>query len=338
MAVIGESFFDLIDLHKRQENDEIATIIELLKEENPILDDALTVECNKGTSHSTTIRTGLPSVTWGKFYSGIPNVKSTTAQVEDTTGFVEALSSVDERLLEISGNANAVRLTEAQGVLEAISQEVASTLIYGNDNTAPEEFTGFAPRFNSTSAANGDQIVSAGGSGSDNTSVWFVTWGDRMAHLLYPKGTQGGVMREDMGRQRVLDDSSNAYYVQEEMFRQHCGLSVRDWRYVARVANIDVSDLAAGSVDIYKFMRQAFWKLKSHRVPGGRQVIYCNSDVLEALDADSTPTMGTITAGTTRESYVRLRPTEVDGFEVMSYRGIPIRQVDAITNAESVVS
>jgi hypothetical protein len=66
--------------------------------------------------------------------------------------------------------------------------------------------------------------------------------------------------------------------------------------------------------------------------------IYCNSDVLEALDADSTPTTATISAGTTRESYVRLRPTEIDGFEVMSYRGIPIRQVDAILNTEAVVS
>lgn len=340
MATIGSTFFDLIDLYKRQEGDnrQIATIIELLKENNAILDDAVAVECNMGTKHRTTVRTGLPAVTWGKFYQGISQSKSTTAQVDDTTGFVEQLSSIDTRLLDISGNRNAVRLTEAQASLEAISQEVASTLIYGNDGTDPTKFLGLAPRFNDTTAVNGGQIVNAGGTGADNTSIWFVTWGDNQCHTLYPQGTMAGVSRKDKGEQRTLDASSNPYFVEEELFCQHIGLTVRDWRYVSRVANIDVSDLQAGSVDIYKFMRQAFWKIKQHRLPGTRMAIYCNADVCEALDADSTPTTSTITAGTTRESYVRLRPTEVDGFEVMSYRGIPIRQVDAILNTEAQVT
>lgn len=333
MATIGSSFYDLIDHFKRtDESGQMATIIEMLKETNSILDDAIAVECNMGTKHRTTIRTGLPSVTWGRFYKGISQSKSTTAQVDDTTGFVEQLSSVDKRLLDISANRNAVRLSEAEGSLEAISQEVAATLIYGNDNTAPDEFLGFAPRFNSLSAANGGQVVNGGGSGADNTSVWNVTWGDRMCHMLYPSGTSAGISREDMGVQRVLDESGNPYFVEEELFTQHSGLSVRDWRFVSRIANIDVSNLQAGSVDIYSLMRKAFWKIKKHRLPSTRQAIYCNADVLEALDADSTPTAGT------SASFVRLQPTEVDGFEVMAYRGIPVRQVDAILNTEAVVS
>lgn len=333
MATLGSSFIDLIDMYKLSEDTKtIATVIEMLKESNAILDDALTMECNLGTIHRTTIRTGLPGVTWGKFYKGIPQTKSTTAQVDDTTGFVEQLSTIDTRLLQISGNENAVRLSEATASIEAISQEVASTLIYGNDNTDPEEFTGFAPRFNDLGAVNGGQIVDAGGTGADNTSLWFVTWGDNQTHMLFPRGTAGGVSRDDKGEQRALDDNSDPYFVKEELFTQHAGLTVRDWRYVSRVANIDVSLLQAGSVDIYAFMRQAFWKIKSHRVPNARMAIYCNADVLEALDADSTPTTGT------SASFVRLKPTEVDGFEVMSYRGIPVRQVDAILNDEAQVT
>jgi len=216
--------------------------------------------------------------------------------------------------------------------LEAISQEVASTLFYGNDATDPTKFLGLAPRFADTTAPNGGQIVDGGGSGADNTSIWFVTWGDSQCHLLYPQGTAAGVMREDKGEQRTVDGDGNPYFVEEELFRQHVGLTVRDWRYVARVANIDVSALQAGSVDIYALMRKAFWKIKQHRLPGTRMAIYCNSDVMEALDADSTPTTGT------SASFVRLKPTEVDGFEVMGYRGIPVRQCDAILNTEAVVS
>lgn len=333
MATIGESFLDIIDLRKRQnENDEIATIIELLMETNSMLDDAMTVECNNGAVHRTTVRTGLPSVTWGKLYSGIPQSKSTTAQVDDATGFLEALSSIDQRLLDLSNNPAATRLSEASAFLEALSQQMAATLIYGDVGADPEKFTGLAPRFNSLSAANGGQIVDGGGSGADNTSIWFVTWSDNTCHMVHPQGTPAGLSREDKGSQRVLDGSSNPYYVQEELFRWHAGLSVRDWRQVVRVANIDVSDLQAGTVDIYALMRKGFWKLRKHRVMGGRIAIYANADVLEALDADSTPTTGTTT------SYVRLRPTEVDGKEVMTYRGFSVRQVDSILNTEAQIT
>lgn len=334
MATIGSTYFDLIDLFKSQDSTmEIAAVIELLAETNAVLDDAMTVECNNGTKHRTTVRTGLPDVTWGQLYKGISQSKSQKAQVEDTTGFVEGLSTIDTRLLKLSGNEAAVRLSEARAFLESLSQEMASTVFYGDHTSDPEKFTGFAPRFNAISgAANGGQIVDAGGTGSDNTSLWMVTWSDDAAHLLYPKGTAAGVSREDKGEQRVTDSSGDPYYVKEELFSWHCGLTVRDWRQVVRVANIDVSDLQAGSVDIYKWLRKGFWKLKKHRVSGGRLAIYCNADVLEALDADSTPT------SSTSASYVRLRPTEVDGKEVMSYRGIPVRQVDALLNTESQIT
>lgn len=341
MAGIGATYFDLIDLYKSQNPDgTIADVIEMLTEMNPILEDAIAVECNNGTKHLTTVRTGLPDVTWGKLYAGIPQSKSTKAQVEDTTGFVEALSTIDKRLLELSNNEGAIRLSEAQAFLESMNQEVASKMFYGSTASDPEQFMGLAPRYNSTSAPNGNNIILGGGASTDNTSIWFVTWGDNQTQLLYPKGTQAGVMREDKGEQRVTDGSGNAYYVKEELFRWHVGLSVRDWRYNVRIANIDVSNLKLDpgdlanddtNVSVYDLMRKAYWKLQSRRVPGGRQVIYCNRDVMEALDALSTNSGGS-------DSFVRLRPMEIQGKEVLTYRGIPIRETDALLNTESLVS
>src|SRR4029078_4215431 len=96
MATIGNKFVDLIDLYKRQDGGlQIATIIELIKQSNPILDDAMAVECNNGSKHRTTVRTGLPPITWGMLYKGIAQTKSTTAQVEDATGMAEQRSTVD---------------------------------------------------------------------------------------------------------------------------------------------------------------------------------------------------------------------------------------------------
>lgn len=331
MATLGKSFVDLIDVYKQQDGKgQFVAVIEMLMEMNPVLDDAIAMECNKGTTHLHTVRTGLPNVTWGKLYQGIPNSKGRTAQVEDTTGFVEGLSTIDKRLLELSTNEGAVRLSEAQAYLEAMSQEVATKLFYGDTASDPEEFMGLAPRFNDKSAPNGGQIIDAGGTGSDNTSVWFVTWGDNQCSLLYPKGTQAGVQREDKGEQRLTDDNGNAYYGKEEQFTWHVGLAVRDWRYVSRIANIDVSDMAGGTVKLYDFMRKAYYKLQNRRVAGGKLAIYCNRDVLEALDALAT------NAGAS-DNFVRLKPMEIEGKEVMTYRGIPIRETDAILNTEARV-
>lgn len=331
MATLGSKFVDLIDVYKSQNPDgSIAPVIEMLTQMNPVLDDAFAMECNNGTKHLHTVRTGLPDVTWGKLYQGIPQGKGTKAQVEDTTGFVEGLSTVDKRVLKLSKNPGALRLSEAMAYLEAMNQEASTKMFYGNSASDPEQFMGLAPRFNDSTAPNGNQIIKAGGSGSDNTSIWFVTWGDNQCHLLYPQGTMAGVQREDKGEQRVLDANGNPYYVEEEMFSWHLGLAVKDWRYVVRIANIDVSDMAAGSVKLYDFMRKAYYKLQNRRVAGGRIAIYCNRDVMEALDALAT------NAGAS-DSFIRLKPMEIEGKEVQTYRGIPIRETDAIVNTEAAV-
>ncbi|MCG5241393.1 major capsid protein [Azospirillum doebereinerae] len=329
MATLGSTYLTLIDVLKRQEHGEqIATVIEMLKQSNAILDDAMALECNMGAAHRHTIRTGLPSVSWGMLYKGTPQSKSTTQQVDDTTGFVEAMSAVDTRLLDLSSNPGALRLSEATAFLESLNQEMATGMFYHDTATSPEKFKGLSARYSTIGGSGaGNQIIDAGGTGSDNTSVWFVTWGDNYTHLLYPKGTQAGVQRADKGEQRVTDADGNPFYVKEEKFTWHIGMAVRDWRYNARIANVDVSDLRAGSVDLYKFMRKAYYKLQSRRVPAGRQAIYCNREILEALD-------GLANADTK----VMLSRQEVEGKEVLTYRGIPLRETDALLNTEGRVT
>ncbi|OYW44954.1 MAG: hypothetical protein B7Z36_05985 [Novosphingobium sp. 12-63-9] len=342
MATLANTFVDLIDIARQREGDSIAAVIELLHAHNPILQDALAVECNSGNEHIHTIRTGLPSVSWGRLYKGTAQSKSTTQQVTDTTGFLEALSTIDKRLLDLypaNENRAQVRLNEAMAFMEAMNQEMATGMFYHDTATTPEKFKGLAARYSTSSGGGaGNQVVKAGGASTDNTSIWFVTWGERFTHLLYPKGSAAGIKRQDMGRQRVLDADSNPYYVEEEKFTWHMGVAVKDWRYNARIANIDLSDLAAGNVDIYKFMRQAYYKLKSRQMKrmgsdgtaGARQVIYCNRDILEALDAESTNNLGS-------DNFTRLRPMEIEGEEVLTYRGIPIRETEAILNTEALV-
>lgn len=345
MATIGNSYLNLIDMFRAGGDAANAEVAEVLNRLSPVVRNAFTVEANSGTLHKHSIRTGLPAVTWGRLYQGIPQSKSGRSMVTDTTGFVEGLSSVDTRLLDISPNAAAVRMAEGEAFLESMRQEADSQVFYGDVATTPEKIKGLAARYNASGGGGaGNQIVKAGGAGSDNTSVWFVTWSENATHLIHPQGTKAGIDRQDKGEQRITDASSNAYYVKEELFRWHLGVAVRDWRYNARIANIDVSDLQAGTVDIYKFMRSAFYKLQGVYATAmrdgsgqinenasveGRTVIYMNRTVLEALDA----------AGTNASNgALMLKPMELEGRVVQSYRGIPIEVSDAILNTESVVA
>lgn len=345
MATVGASFLSLIDQMRAEGADATAEVAEVLHRQSPVFRNAFTVECNDGTRHNHKIRTGLPSVTWGRLYQGIPQSKGGYAVVSDTTGFVESRSSVDTRELQIAKNPALLRMLEAEGHLEAMAQEIESGIFYHDITTTPEKFKGLAARYNATGGGGaGNMIVKAGGAGSDNTSIWIVTWSEKTTFLLHPRGTKAGLVREDKGEQRVLDSNNNPYFVKEELFRAHVGVGVRDWRYNARVANIDVSDMQAGSVDLYKFLRQALYKLPntySTRMKGadgtfnaaasveGRTVIYMNRDVLQALDA-----LGTNSSN----GALQLRPMELEGRMVQSFRGIPIEVTDALLNTEAAVA
>jgi hypothetical protein len=349
MATLGSTYLNLIDMMKASPDGKtIAAVAELLAQNNPILDDAITVEANSGMKHMHTIRTGLPSVSWGMLYKGTPQSKSARQTVEDTTGWVEGMSSVDTRLLKLyPGREGQVLLSEAMSFIESMNQEMARGIFYHDTATTPEKFKGLSARYGALGGGGaGNQIVDGGGSGSDNTSIWFVTWSEQATHLIHPQGTKIGIDRQDKGEQRVLDADGNPYFVKEELFTWHLGLSVRDWRYNARIANVDVSDMLAGNVDLWDLMRKAYYKLHGRRlqragnnikngdpsVPIARTAIYMNSDVLQALDA-----LGTADSGTGGNTLLRLTPRELEGKEVLTYRGIPIRETDALLNTEARV-
>lgn len=331
MAVIGNTFLGLADAYKRKDsNDKIADIIEMMNQTNSMLDDMVVVECNQGTLHKTTIRNGLPNVAWRKLYQGTLPSKSTTTQVTDSVGMAEARSQIDVKLLALQKDKAKFKLTESMAFIEAMNQEVQEKLIYGSTANSPEQFLGLAPRFNDLSAPNATQIVDAGGTGTDNTSIWFVIWGEQTVTGLYPEGSKAGLDVKNKGERTVQDGAGGYYDVDETVFQWDIGLTVRDWRYVVRIANIDVSDLKAGSVDLYDLMRQAYYRLHRPRVINGRPAIYCNRDVIEALDALAT------NAGAS-DNYVRLTTSDVAGKEVTTYRSMPIRQCDAILNTEARV-
>jgi hypothetical protein len=319
----------LIDVASRLDPSlNVDKIVEMLAATNPILNDMTFMEGNLPTGHKTTVRTGLPSVTWRKLYGGVQPSKSTTAQVTDSCGMLEAYAEVDKALADLNGNAAAFRLSEDKAFIEAMSQEMAQTLFYGNEGTEPEAFTGFAPRFNSLSSQNADNIIDATGAGSDNTSIWLIVWGPNTCHGIYPKGSTGGVQMRDLGEVTVenVDGNSGRAQMYRSHYRWDCGLTVRDWRYIVRIANVDVSDLntVANTKNLINWMIQAAERIPSFGA--GRAAFYVNRNIREKLRLGI---LEKVASNLTFES--------VAGKRVLTFDEIPVMRTDALLNTEARV-
>lgn len=329
-ATLSANALTLADWAKRLDPDgKVPTIVELLAQSNEVLMDMIWREGNLPTGHRTTVRTGLPTVAWRMLNQGVTPSKSTTAQIDEQAGMLEAWSEVDKDLAMLNGNTAAFRLSEARAFIEAMNQEFVSTLFYGNAGLAAEEFTGLAPRYSSSLATNGSHVIKAGGSGSDNTSIWLVAWGEDTVHGIFPKGSKAGLIHEDFGEVTVemtTGIAGSRMRALQERFQWKGGISVKDWRYVVRIANIDTSDLAGGSPpDLIDLLEQAS-ELLPNRL--GKPVIYMNRYAKRYLRKQTRTDVST-GGGLTYEN--------VNGRPVLSFGDIPIRTIDSLLNSEATV-
>lgn len=339
MATLSNTALTLADWAKRVDPEgRVPVVAELLAQSNEILEDALFMEGNMPTGHRVVIRTGLPAVYWRALNQGIPNSKSTTAQVDEACGILEARSEVDKDLAELNGNTAAFRLSEDQAFLEAMNQTQASTMFYGNPATDPKQYLGLAPRYGTISGAgNAQNILDAGGSGSDNTSIYLVVWGDNTVFCPFPKGSKAGLMHEDLGEQTVYNADGTRMQAMATRYQWKNGLVVKDWRYVVRICNIDVSDLmaqtgtqaATAATAIIKLMARALYRIPNIKM--GRPAFYMNRTVHSGLSL----------AALDKSQYVLKIEQGLTEFgqphSWLSFLGVPLRCVDVLLNTEARV-
>lgn len=330
----------LLDLAKRTDPDgKIMAIAEILSQTNEVLDDMSWVEGNLPTGHRTTVRTGLPTPTWRRMYQGVQPNKSTTVQITDNTGMLEAYAEIDKALADLNGNTSAFRLSEEKAFIEGINQELAQTIFYGNEGTEPEAFTGLAPRFNDLAAENADNIIDAGGTGTDNGSIWLVLWGPNTVHGIIPKGSRAGLQMNDKGVVTIEDASGGSNTGRMEAYRTHyrfdAGLTLRDWRAVVRICNIDKSlltriytsgDFSTGA-NLPDLMFQAMRLVPNMGM--GRPAFYMSRDMSSWVARQ--------TAAGVQNATLSADMVAGDRRFTERFNGVPIRRVDALSADEARV-
>lgn len=335
MGVLQSSVLTLIDWAKRLDPDgSVPEIVELLAQTNEILIDMLWAEGNLPTGHRVTVRTGLPTVAWRLLNNGVTPSKSRTAQIDEACGLLEAWSEVDVALAKLNGNEAAFRLSEAQAFIEAMNIAMATALFYGNSTVNPEQFTGLSPRYSSLSAVSGGNVVDGAGTNSVNSSVWLVNWGQQTCYGIFPKGSMAGLQHEDHGEQTIQAASTGGVgtgrmRAYQDQWIWNAGIALKDWRYVARLANIDQTNLVAqtNATDLTKGMIKL-----THRIPFmklGKPVFYMNRTTFEFLDIQRRDAV---------QSGGQLSYEMVDGQRTPFFRGIPVRICDGLISTEGPVS
>jgi hypothetical protein len=145
-------------------------------------------------------------------------------------------------------------------------------------------------------------------------------------------------MHEDLGEQTVYNADGTRMQALSTRYQWKNGLVVKDWRYVVRIANIDVSDLigqtgtqlSTASTAIIKLMARALYRIPNMSM--GRSAFYMNRTVHSGLAL----------AAMDKSQYVLKIEQALTQFgqpnSYLSFLGVPLRRVDALVNTESVVS
>lgn len=339
MATLSTGQLTLADYSKRLSPDgKIDPIAELLSQQNDILEDIVFKEANQPTSHVVTVRTGLPAVYWRAYNAGVPSSKSTTAQVTEPCAMLEARSHIDAKLLQLNGNSAAFRLSEESPFIEAMNQEFTGKLFNGNVGSDMKTFSGLATRYSSTAAGNGGNVMLAGGAGSDNASMYLVVWGEQTVFCPFPKGSRAGLQSRDLGEESVSDGNGGWYQAARSLYQWDGGMVVKDWRYVVRIANIDVSDwigvtgsqAATSATNLVKLMMRAIARIPNMNM--GRAAFYCNRSIKEGL---------MIQALEKSQNVLKVEDALSQfgsSISTLKFMGIPVRGVDQLGIAETLVS
>lgn len=334
MSTIGATFKTLADLGKEMNPDmaSVATVVELLSQQNGMLDDIPWMEGNLPTGNRTVQRTTLPTVYFRRANQGVAVSKGTVAQIDDAAARIEGWSEVDEMILDLSPNPAMTRANEDTAFIQAMNQQLGETLISGNAALNPEQFTGFATRYATgvTGTPYLDSMINGGGSGSDNMSIYLVGWGPNTVSGLYPRNMPGGLMTKDHGP-RVKEDTGNLrQVVYATQFVWNCGLMVKDWRYVIRICNIDHSALVAssGNANLVNLMIQALERLPEGEYSANyRPVFYVPRAVRTMLRIQIND-----------KANNNLTTESISGRKVLAFDGVPVRVNDRLTKSEAAIS
>ncbi len=350
MASTGsENAISLIDWAKtRDPKGNSAEIAELMTQSNELINHLYWQEANGANFHRISQRIGLPTVAYRSLGQAVTPSKSGYAQFDEAMSICDGWSEIDVDLAKMEGDEARFRFLEALGFIEAQCQQFAATFFYGDTTANADRFTGMAARYSTgdaTLAGNAQNVINGGGTGNVNTSIWLLNSGPRSLMGIFPKGSPSGIMRKDFGAVTVPGTAGYAQgrlEVFQEKFSWKSGIALKNWQWCVRIPNIDTDNLVneSGAADLLKLMTKAMYRLPSISTPAsttgnpltsiamtGRPFFAMNRTVREMLEIQAL-----------NKTNSQLKFEDIDGRKVLSFKGIPLTNSDALLNTEATVT
>ena len=342
MATLGTRYITFRDLLSgRTPNGFVdREIVEMMAQENPVLQDVMWKQCNKGREDYTTIRTGMPEAVLRTFYQGFKGTKSSKRQVTNACCTVTTGIEFDWRLYEQDKDKAAFLADEQRAHSSVLGDKVASLLIYGDADKDPKGINGFFKTYSEYGAVSGQNMQTddrkasfycfdAGTAGDNQArrSLLLVGWGARSMHGIYPEGTSAGIQIKELKSQYEDDGSSGHGRLLTGLQEMNwdAGLNIRDFRYGGRIANINVMADPAAATDVTKFVRKLVTRAKS---TGVTQRFYCSRLVFEHI----------VEQFEKKTSLNAVKYGDLEQKKESSLLGIPVSFCDCMNGDEAEVS
>jgi len=309
----------------------LSLLIDMLKQDNPVLEHILWKQGNQTNGHKGKITTSLPAANFRRLYQGTPYSKSGVASVTEPCRQISSRWGVDVDELKMYDGVEAqgaFRMQEGNNHIEAMRQFALEQMIYGTPDSDADELRGLVSRYPYKDSPN---VVDAKGTSTGCTSIWGIVMGPVDFHGIYPKNMPMGIQHEDLGKFDAEDATGNKYRAVGDEWKWNLGFFLADWRAVVRicnikVANLSITDTTSGDfIDLRKLTIQA----KNKIPPGkrGRMKWYCSEQVMNALE---------LQAGMPNVVYLRYGEY-FDSKEMLMLHGKPIFQCDGIGENETAL-
>ena len=319
------SLYSLLEQAKRIDPSGVqAQIAEVLNRKmGDILKDAPWLPSNDVWTNKTTRRASLPTGTRRKLNQRIAASVSRTSEIMDVIENIEDWCEPDALLVDSMPSPAMFRKGEVDAFVEGLGQTAVGDVLYGDANVDPDCMHGVAARLGTLDSR---FVIGAGGTGSDLTSIYGVTWGQASAYLIYPKNMPSnlGVLHEDEGKV-TSETADGKMVVYRDHFAIRLGLVVRNPRSIIRYANIESSgaDNTFNEDDLIKLTNA--WE----KGPGSR--LYVNDTILSQMQ---------IRAKDKNNVYYTPGGSALSGEPPLYFNGIPIREIsrEILLNTEDAIS
>lgn len=335
MATLTNEVLTLAEQIKQYHKGNLLEIVNTLGQVNQMDLDGPYLKANDRFSHVSSKVIKLPETGHRRINRGAKKGVSRTAKNIEFIEILENRPYIDTLLLESEDDGGtAARVNQIKIFVEAMAQQKAEDMLYGDNSVDDEVINGFLTRRGALT----DNCVTAGGSGSDLMSLLLIEWDQMRCHMIYPKAVPKvggvndsmnqalGIMEVDRGLQRIEDEDGNAFDVLESVIRAAFGINLLDERNLQAIRNIETSGTTNNLIESGKMylLTDAINRLPNF---GRNARIYVNRSLKSQFDRWAIDKLNGCTM-----------VQQTTGEHLPAFMNVPIRMMERLRTDESAVS